>query len=549
MQKRDLFIKAALVFSGTAITVVNCNSVRWIIVNGFISFAIWCFLLFRTSLLNNVFSEHFSKPRIFLSLISSAGIAFSWLENRRFTTTIEILNQYITLPVEYNASLMFPLHIGILFVFGIILMPALFAFLYWFLGILYQTTRVFVRDIKKHEIIYLIITSVVTIVSISAVFNITSVFYEPKINGNVINFDVTYTSDSSVYIKINTFLNFFAWTNDEHQPLFALFAMPFSVYPFLISKLFFFIPNIYPITIQIVQVFLLIITVILISRMIGLCGISAVAFYVIISLSYPYLLFTFMIEQYIFSVFYLILFLYLYLNKDTIFIKNGREVFFIAATGSLITSGILFPCALSHKNKKAVKEIATLGLYFLLAVVLCGKAHILWNFFSIVTAQLTFFGGKSIYVIDRLLQYFNFIAFCIVKPDTIFVHGEFISYQLAPVTSLNYLGILFFIFTIIAFIANRKNKLAQICMVWIVYSFIILCVIGWGTFENGLMLYSLYFAWSFLTLLFMGIEKFFGKSPPLKYCVYAVLILSLIIINIPAIYDIIRFGVTYYPAH
>ena len=550
MKNGSFLIKIALAFSGTAVTILNCTSIKWIIANGFISFVIWCFLLFRTNLFNKVFPGHFSKQRIFLSLISSSGIAFSWSINGLLANVlqkygervIEELSQYMTIPIEYNTTLMFLLRIGI-FGLAFISIPALFAFLYWFHGILYQTAQAFIRDIKKYETVYLVIISAVVTISIISVFNITSAFGEPMNRNNII-----FTSDSGTLIRQNEFLNISAGQNNIRQPLFALFAMPFSIYPFLISKALFFIPNAYPIAIQIIQVFLLQITVIMLSRMIGLRGISAVAFCIIISLSYPYLLFTFMIEQYIFGVFYMILFLYIYLNKDTIYIKNGREVFFIAATGSLLTSSILFPCTVSTKGKDTIKKLVNLGIIFLLAVILCGQANIIWNAFSSITSMLMRFAGGSVSVIDRLLQYFNFIALCIVKPDVIFVYKEFISYQLAPVTSLNYSGILFFMLTVISFAINRKNKLAQICMAWVVYSSVILFAIGWGTAENGLVLYSLYFAWSFLTLLFMGIEKFFRKLPSLKYTIYAVLIIYLALVNIPAIYDIIHFGITYYPA-
>ena len=488
-----------------------------------------------------------------MSFVSSAGIIFSWFINGPFANIlkperreIESLSKYITIPIEYNTVLMLFVRIGI-FGLAVISIPVLFAFLYWFLGILHQTAQAFIRDIKKYEIIYLVIISVIVIVSISTVFNITSVFYEPDI-GNIIGWNVIYSSDSPVHIGSNVFLNISATENDLRQPLFALFAMPLSIYPFLISKTLFFVQNAYPITIQILQVFLLQITVIMLARMMGLRGISAVVFCVIMSLSYPYILFTFMIEQYIFAVFYLFLFFYLYINKDTINIKNGREVFFIASTGSLLTNGVIFPYVIFSKGKNAVRELVRLGIIFMLTVILCGKANILLNPFPGITKFMSYAGG-GVPVINRLLQYFNFIALCIIKPDVIFVHKEFISYQLAPVASFNYLGVLFLMLTVIAFIANRKNKLAQICMAWVVYSSVILFVIGWGTVENGLVLYSLYFAWSFLTLLFMGIEKIFEKLPSLKYCIYIVMILSLIIINIPAIYDIIHFGVTYYPAY
>ena len=39
----------------------------------------------------------------------------------------------------------------------------------------------------------------------------------------------------------------------------------------------------------------------------------------------------------------------------------------------------------------------------------------------------------------------------------------------------------------------------------------ILCIIGWGTMENGLVLYSLYFAWAFLILIYKLLKRVFEK--------------------------------------
>jgi len=120
-------------------------------------------------------------------------------------------------------------------------------------------------------------------------------------------------------------------------------------------------------------------------------------------------------------------------------------------------------------------------------------------------------------------------------------------YRLAPVTSLNFLGVLLSAFAVFGFILNYKNTFAKICMFWILYSFLILCVIGWGTQENGLILYSLYFGWAYFSLIFIAIEKIFQKQKTMRYLIYSVLIGVLAGINFWGIYDRIQFGIQYYP--
>jgi hypothetical protein len=120
-------------------------------------------------------------------------------------------------------------------------------------------------------------------------------------------------------------------------------------------------------------------------------------------------------------------------------------------------------------------------------------------------------------------------------------------YYLKPVTALNICGAALLLVVTAGFMLNAKNKFAVICMGWIVYSFIILCIIGWGSSENGLILYSLYFSWAFLSLACLTIEKIFQKIPLIKYILYSAIIAVFTFINISGIYELIRFGVTYYP--
>ena len=73
--------------------------------------------------------------------------------------------------------------------------------------------------------------------------------------------------------------------------------------------------------------------------------------------------------------------------------------------------------------------------------------------------------------------------------------------------------------------------------------------LGWGTKENGLILYALYFGWAFLVLLFQLIEKVESKLN-IKFLVPVVTMIAvaaLLTINIPAIIEMVNFAITYYP--
>jgi hypothetical protein len=80
-------------------------------------------------------------------------------------------------------------------------------------------------------------------------------------------------------------------------------------------------------------------------------------------------------------------------------------------------------------------------------------------------------------------------------------------------------------------------------------SFLVLCLVGWGTAENGLILYSLYFGWAYFCLAFLAVEKLFTAWPFGRNAVLSLAIAALAYVNIPGIVDLIQFGIQYYPVN
>ena len=58
---------------------------------------------------------------------------------------------------------------------------------------------------------------------------------------------------------------------------------------------------------------------------------------------------------------------------------------------------------------------------------------------------------------------------------------------------------------------NIRNK-NGITLSGLVITIVVLLIIGWGTVENGLVLYSLYFAWAYLSLYFLFLKKILKKE-------------------------------------
>ena len=95
---------------------------------------------------------------------------------------------------------------------------------------------------------------------------------------------------------------------------------------------------------------------------------------------------------------------------------------------------------------------------------------------------------------------------------------------------MNLLGIIILVLVTISFILNKKDKLSKISYYWVIFSVLLLCVVGWGTQENGLVLYSLYFSWAFIILIYNLFKWIFNKLKINKYFKYCILSITVMIL-------------------
>ena len=121
------------------------------------------------------------------------------------------------------------------------------------------------------------------------------------------------------------------------------------------------------------------------------------------------------------------------------------------------------------------------------------------------------------------------------------------SFQQTPATDFNLFGIGLLVLCIISFVLNRKNKFAKISFAWVAFSPVLLVLIGWGAKENGMILYTLYFGWAFISLFIMLINKIPKKLFVIKHVLYSISLLTLLCFNIRGYIEIIKFGITNFP--
>ena len=400
------------------------------------------------------------------------------------------------------------------------------------------------RGITVAEWIVYSILIAASFVYVIAVFVQTEAFY-----GAAYPYDIIYTSDSSDLVKGNVYLALTHAENDLRQPLFAVFAAPFAGIPYLFGKLFGASSSVQAILVNLSQVILLFAANFMLAKMMTLTPIKRICFMLLATCTYTYLLFTLMMEQYIVAYFWLIFCMYLIAEK-----RHPDRIALWGAGGTLLASMILLPF-MSDKNpvrdfKAWFADMVKYGMEFVAVMLAFCRFDIIFN----LTAKLSVlssFTGRNVSLTDKIYQYVAFISSCFVAPAA----GEYAAavdlttWQLSPVTSISFMGVAILLLVIVSAILNRDKMSSLLAAGWAAFSIVILLVVGWGTKENGLILYALYFGWAFLLLLFQLVEKIADKLN-MKFLVPVFSIgcaAALAAVNIPAVMEMVNFAIAYFP--
>ena len=485
------------------------------------------------------------KNSIVLRLVSIAtaiGVCFceqtAFYEKWNVSPRVEALKAMFPAAVDIIRIVsIFDALIAVFFVYFCVL-----AFWNRFIRIVSET-KVF-SDINAAEwIIYGVV------IAVSLAFMIFSFAQTEAFYGTEISYDIIYTSDSPSLVTGNVYLALTHPENDLRQPLFAVFAAPFIGIPYLVARVFGVSASISAMLENSVQIVMLFAANFMVAKMMKLDSVKRICFMLLASFTYTQLLFTLMMEQYIVAYFWLILCMYLIAEK----LKPDRIALW-GAGGTLLASMILLPF-MSDKSpvkefKAWIKDMVKYGAEFMLLIVAFCRFDVIFNLTSKIS-QLSGFTGQTVKLADKLYQYTAFICNCFVAPNagvntTAYDH---ISWQLNTATGISLAGIVILALAIISAIWNRDKKSSLLAAGWIGYSAVMLLLLGWGTKENGLILYALYFGWAFFVLLFQLIEKLALKlkTRVLILIVTACAAVVLLAINIPAIAEMLNFATTYYP--
>lgn len=496
-----------------------------------LSFFIACFITFKLKILPKIFKEYNTKYSLISIFFAIATSFFIAQECYSYNMIVEPGRTIFLKNISHHS----------LFMFSLILLSlyALYSFYYYFISRFLPKSSSFFSSLEKNEKYYLIISSTILALGIIILYSLTSVFYATKLNGEIQTFDVIYSSDTGAHALLNSYLNVNSVENDLRQPLFAVFSFPFAIIAYMIGNLFNSFGNGYFIIIGIIQAFLMNVICIILGRLLNLQKIEKTLFLMFYTVTYPFILFAFNLEQYVFGIFWLFCFLYSYIQN-----KKGNKFCFVAAVGSLVTNGFLFPLLTTGKKiKQWFLDFFYTGISFVSAIIVFGQFPVILNIFTGSSHIASYMSGENT-IFNLLCQYSTFVKNCFIAPINTITEERLghLSFQLPPATSLSIIGIIIFVLAIIGFVINRKDKFAKICMTWISFSAVLLIFLRYGTRENGLILYSFYFSWAFVSLIFLFFKKILQKKPKLLIILFVCLIITLTVLNINGLLDLVNFG-------
>ena len=536
-KKENIIIDQKWILLIKILLIISCPFFTFMVSNGFDinRVIIGCILSFITAILI------FCLTKIDNTINKKKALLYILISCYLITNTIEYTNNNISLVQESikNATkLIIPTNV-IMNYLGLFALPITIFFVKWFFDHIFDKIIEFLKNLTKSEKKYLYFTFIAaTIISIF-VINITVVFSRPYHN-----YDVIFTSDTGALLKNNVYINISHRENDIRQPLFGMFAMPFGLTAKAISKFCFFFRSQYEYetVITIFQALMLATTTILLSRLLKINEDKKKYFYLLISCSFPYILFTLLLEQYVVGLFYLISAIYYYSKNP-----YKTNYLYIGATGTLITSGIIFPLITKFKNfKQWLSSIFKCFIGFIASIIITGQTPQVYTLIKQIKLLLKAFAKEKAFT-AKLYQYTAFVKGLVIpNKGNIHLITNKATYQSITYTSIEWIGVIILLICFISFILNRKNKMALLSILWVIFSSIILLFVGWGTSENGLILYSVYFAWAFYALIYLLIDKI-GKKQKIFKLLLAVIVAIMIYTSICELINMFSFGIKYYP--
>lgn len=330
---------------------------------------------------------------------------------------------------------------------------------------------------KESKILFFIACFVFVFIYI-LVFNETIGFSE--------NYDVIYSIDSS-YVK-STMLKKGSYATIQH--LFV--AFPYFLIRELSSK-FDLLLNSKSILLICMQIFML-----------GFCSLILWCLthsrwvQIIFLISFPTMLFSFMVEKYQICVLTLLLYVYAVIMNR----RENKMMFFM--TVGTISINAFMGIVISKKDNiiDRIYDFIKVALEFLSFLILIGRAGVIQGLLLYPNQLEGYMTSKTFY--ERFLAYTNMIGNCLFRSP--YQITETSIWWINNGQYLNVLGFLLLFLCLGNCLTLKKNSsIINVGLLWILFSFVLLVLYGWASNESPL--FSILFSWSYIVCGCNIIEK------------------------------------------
>lgn len=532
-------LRLMLALSGTAVCVLMMQTASKLsfALTGALALGLMLYLTLKTGFVEAVFRSELPGVRGVAAVLTLAAL---YTEKSHFYTTcygwMTKLLGWMHLPA--GLARVAPWAVAL------VALPMAFGYMLWITGFLWAQWLRFWEKTDFGERMYLLCAGVLFAALIGFTYSCTEAFYGAHVNGFWYNFDLIYSADSGYLVHQDVFRNVGAEQNDLRQPLFGLFSMPFAQAAWLISRPLFFLNNRYLVVLQMMEMWLFLLAAVMIARMLELQGTEKLLFLAILSVTFPVLIFSLTAEQYLMAVFWLVLLCYL--EKD----KVGGSLSYIAATGSMLTSGVFFPLVTwDKKPARFIKNTMKLCGAFFGVMILSGR---LTTFLDVRTyiEGYGYYAGGNVEPVQKMMQFINFVGVSFAAPASRvdFETYSHVSWQMEPVTGWRFLGFVVLAAAVAGVLVKPKKRFSGICGGWMAFSLLLLGIVGWGTIDNGLMLYSLYFGWAYVAMCVQFIDHVLERVRPAKLAVLGLIFVVTAVINFAALKEVLLFATQFFPA-
>ena len=337
-----------------------------------------------------------------------------------------------------------------------------------------------------------------------------------------VSFDTGYMS----YLKSH--VNIWGAENDARHLIIGLCTFPFAIIPFALSKLLFFVPYVYQLSLVFIQCLIGAYSIIKINQFLKIKDSTfKILFCLLFFVSAGTIFNVITLEKFMFALFYLVVFMTFEQENNPI-----KWLVLISLIG-ILTTNIFLLLLLILKEKQNLKNTIILifdfTILFVCVLVVFGQLPILLNLpFSLSNISSFSTLKNNIGLLEIICQFFIFLSSIFIFPPYQLSGADVI--QSAPGINVFFvLGILIFILSIISFIINFKNNFAKTCFYWQLIMVVLLLILGWGSSRNEMFIYSSIFLWPTLSLLWLLFDKIENKV--LKISILSFLLTAIAVYN------------------